>query len=196
MDISKFKWMNESKLTVEGDEIIIYAPPECDFFNNPVPENGELMKPLGDAPFLYTDVEGDFVIRVKVTPEFISNYDAACIMVIHDEKTWLKAAFEKSDFDTNAVVSVVTNGVSDDANGCNITECSVWLQVARVGNNFAVHYSLDGEKFDMVRLCLLPVGNILKVGIESQSPTGNGANNRFSNLTIEKRTIKNLRAGV
>ena len=195
MDISNFKWLNESKLTIDGNELTIYAPPNSDFFNNPVPESGDFTKPLANAPFLYTEIEGDFVIRVNVTPEFISDYDASCIMVINDEKTWLKAAFEKSDFNTTAIVSVVTNEISDDANGCNITEKSVWLQVARVGNNFTVHYSPDGVKFDMVRLCFLPVENTLKVGIVSQSPTGNGANHKFNNLTIEKRTIKNLRAG-
>ena len=196
MDVSKFQWLNESTLTFEGDSFTIYAPPECDFFNNPVPENGEFIKPLGNAPFLFTEVEGDFVIRVKVTPCFVSDYDAACIMVIQDENVWLKAAFEKSDFGTTTIVCVVTNKVSDDANGCNVDSDTVWLQVARRGNNFAVHYSLDGLRFDMVRLCLLPVGAVLKVGIEAQSPTGKGGIHRFSNLTIQKQTVADLRAGV
>ena len=198
MDISKFKWLNESRVTIkeDGDRFTVYAPPKSDFFNNPVPENGALMKPQGNAPFLYTEVEGDFVVRVRVTPSFMTDYDAACIMVIRDENIWLKAAFEKSDFGTAAVVSVVTNGVSDDANGCNISADSVWLQVTRVGNNFAVHYSIDGEKFDMMRLCLLPVGDIVKVGVEAQCPIGDGGERIFSGLTIEKRTVRNLRAGV
>jgi len=195
MDVSKFSWLNESKLTVNGNKFSIYAPPVSDFFNNPIPENGEFMKPQANAPFLYTEMDDNFVIRVKVTPQFRSNYDAACIMVICDENTWIKAAFEKSDFDTTAVVSVVTNTLSDDANGCNIDAESVWLQVARVGNNFAVHYSLDGIKFDMVRLCFLPVGKTVKVGVESQSPTGNGGEHMFSNLSIEKRTVNDMRAG-
>jgi len=196
MDISKFRWLNESKLTIDGSEFTIYAPPKCDFFNNPALENGEFAKPLGNAPFLYTEVEGDFVIRVRVTPCFISTYDASCIMVIHDENVWLKAAYEKSDFGTTAVVSVVTNEVSDDANGCNLDVESVWLQVARVENCFTIHYSLDGVRFDMVRLCRLPVDTTLKVGVEAQSPIGNGGEHRFSDLNIEKRTVKNLRTGV
>ena len=197
MDLSNFKWLNESRLITkgDGDAFTIYAPPETDFFNNPVPEDGRLMKPQGNAPFLYTEVEGDFVIRVRVTPNFMTTYDAACIMVIHDENVWLKAAFEKSDFGTTAVVSVATNKVSDDVNGCNIDAGSVWLQIARAGNNFAVHYSLDGEKFDMVRLCLLPVGDIVKVGVEAQCPTGGGGEREFSGFKIEKRTVGNLRSG-
>jgi regulation of enolase protein 1 (concanavalin A-like superfamily) len=195
MNLDGFKWLNESKISVDGERIVIDAPGLRDFFNNPVPEGGEFNVPQGNAPFFYTDVDGDFVIRVKVKPNFETIYDAACIMVIQDENLWIKAAYEKSDFDTTAVVSVVTNKVSDDANGCNLTADSVWLQVARVGCNFAVHYSLDGEKFDMVRLCYLPVGNTVKVGIEAQCPTGQGGVREFSGLSIEKRSIADLRAG-
>jgi len=195
MNFDSFKWLNESKLTVDGDTITIFAPPETDYFNSPVPENGKYAKPQADAPFFYTDIEGDFVVRAKVTPNFEDNFDAACIMVIQDENLWIKAAFEKSDFDTNAVVSVVTNQISDDANGCNIDVDSIWLQIARVGDNFAVHYSLDGEKFDMVRLCMLPVNRSVKVGLEAQSPVGKGGDRVFNGFSIESRTIRNLRAG-
>jgi len=195
MNLENFKWLNKSELTVDGDKITIVAPASTDFFNNPVPENGEFKAPQKNAPFFYTDIEGDFVIRVKVKPNFESIYDAACIMVIQDENLWIKAAYEQSDFGTTAVVSVVTNKVSDDANGCNLTADSVWLQVARVGCNLAVHYSLDGEKFDMVRLCMLPLENSVKVGIEAQCPTGQGGIREFSHLSIEKRSISDLRAG-
>ncbi len=196
MNVDAFQWLNESKMTVEGDEITIFAPAETDYFNNPVPEGGAYAKPQGDAPFLYTDVEGDFVIRVRVKPNFKTTYDAACIMVIQDENVWLKAAFEQSDFGTTAVVSVVTNQVSDDANGCNVEQDSVWLQVSRVGDNFAIHYSLDGDRFDMVRLCMLPVGKTVKVGIEAQCPVGGGGERTFTGLSLERRTIANLRAGI
>ena len=196
MNLDSFKWLNESKMTVEGDTITIYAPPKTDFFNNPIPEkDGAFMKPQADAPFFYTDVEGDFVARVNVKQNYKSDYDAGCLMVIQDESLWIKAALEKSDFDTTCVVSVVTDKVSDDANGCNIEADSCWLQIARVNNNFAIHYSLDGEKFDMVRVLLLPVDKKIKVGIEAQCPTGEGENRIFNGFSIEKRTIADLRAG-
>jgi len=196
MNIDSFKWLNESESTVEGDKITIFAPQQTDFFNNPVAENGRLQEPIGNAPFLYTDIEGDFIIRVFVCPEFIDDYDAACLMIHQNDHTWAKLAFEKSDFDTTAIVSVVTNQTSDDANGCNIKTDSVWLQMARAGNVIVLHYSLDGEKYDMVRICSLPLESVSKIGILAQSPIGDGANHMFSNLTIEKRTITNLRKGI
>ena len=72
---------------------------------------------MANAPFYYTEVKGDFVFRAKVRPNHRYTYDACALMVIRDEKMWAKAAFEKTDFGTKAAVCVVTNQVSDDANG-------------------------------------------------------------------------------
>lgn len=196
MNLQNWKWLNESQIIHEGDEVVIYAPAKTDWFNNPVPENGVLSAPVANAPFFYTEVTGDFVFRAKVRPNFKSVYDACALMVIQDEKLWTKAAFEKSDFGTTAAVCVVTNGVSDDANGCNIAQDEVWLQIVRVGDVFCTHYSLDGERFDMVRLFHLPVEKTVKVGIEAQSPAGDGGLRFYSEISLETRTVRNLRAGV
>ncbi len=196
MDLKNWKWLNESEVMQVNDEVVILAPPQTDWFNNPVPENGTISAPVANAPFFYTDVTGDFVFRAKVRPNFESTYDACALMVIQDEKLWTKAAFEKSDFGTTAAVCVVTNELSDDANGCNIDQDEVWLQIARVGDVFITFYSLDGEKFDMVRLFNLPVEKCVKVGIEAQSPAGEGGLRNFSHITLEHRTLTDLRAGI
>lgn len=196
MDFSNWKWLNESSMLQSKDDIVILAPENTDWFNNPVPENGTISAPVANAPFFYTDVEGDFVFRAKVKPNFQTNYDACALMVIQDEFLWTKAAFEKSDFGTTAAVCVVTNTLSDDANGCNINQDEVWLQIARVGDIFITFYSLDGEKFDMVRLFNLPVEKTVKVGIEAQSPAGIGGFRNFSNIMLEHRTLTDLRAGL
>lgn len=196
MDFTNWKWLNESKMVCAGDELAIVAPEYTDWFNNPVPENGVLSAPVANAPFFYTEVEGDFVFRAKVRPNFKTVYDACALMVIQDEKLWTKAAFEKSDFGTTAAVCVVTNGISDDANGCNIEQDEVWLQIVRVGDVFCTHYSLDGETYYMVRLFHLPVEKKVKVGIEAQSPAGEGGLRFYSDISIENKTVANLRAGV
>jgi len=196
MNMTNWKWLNESQIIHEGNETVIYAPGNTDWFNNPVPENGVLSAPVANAPFFYTEVEGDFVFRAKVRPNFKTVYDACALMVIQDEKLWTKAAFEKSDFGTTAAVCVVTNGISDDANGCNIDQEEVWLQIVRVGDVFCTHYSLDGETFYMVRLFHLPVEKKVKVGIEAQSPAGEGGLRFYSDISLEKRSVKNLRAGI
>lgn len=114
---------------------------------------------------------------------------------MHNLDVYAKACFEKTDFDTHAVVSVVTNQTSDDANGCNLAGNEVWLQVARVGNSFAFHYSEDGEHFYMMRFFNLPVGKTIKAGLEAQAPQGNGGERYYKNLSIEYKTVKNIRMG-
>ena len=196
MDFKDWKWLNESKMIEINGELAITAPPKTDWFNNPVPENGVISRPVANAPFFYTEVPGNFVLRAKVRPNHRYTYDACALMVIRDEQMWAKAAFEQSDFGTKAAVCVVTNQVSDDANGCNIDQEEAWLQIVRSGDVFCVHYSLDGQRFDMVRLFSLPVGDNVKVGFEAQSPAGEGGLRFFSDVSLEKRTVKNLRAGL
>ena len=116
-------------------------------------------------------------------------------MCIEDEYIWTKAAFEKSDFGTVAAVCVVTNKISDDANGCNINQPSMWLKVCRVGDIFSTHYSLDGKTYNMIRLFHLPAEKSIKVGIEAQSPAGEGGMRYYSDIKLEKKTVKNLRTG-
>ena len=191
-----WKWLNESRMMEVNGEIAILAPARTDWFNNPVPENGTISAPVANAPFLYTEVSGDFVFRARVRPNHRYTYDACALMVIKDDQMWAKAAFEASDFGTKAAVCVVTNGVSDDANGCNIDQDEAWLQIVRVGDVFCAHYSLDGARFYMVRLFYLPVGERVKVGLEAQSPAGEGGLRLFSDVTLERRTVQNLRAGI
>lgn len=84
---------------------------------------------------------------------------------------------------------------SDDANGCNLEGDTAWLQVCRVGNNFAFHYSLDGVCFYMMRYFHLPVMPVVKVGLLAQAPTGKGGKRIYEHLSIKHRTVKNIRAG-
>ena len=193
----EFSWMNKSTITKDGEKITIMAPPKTDYFRY-IGNNGDLSRSpegIDNAPFYYTEVEGDFVMRVHMAHDFKDTYDATAIMVYENEFLWAKACFEYTDLGTHAVVSVVTRGYSDDANGCNLDRNDVWLQVCRVGNYFAFHYSLDGEKYDMMRYFLLPVDHVAKVGVVAQSPMGNGGERYFDHLTIEKRTVSDIRAG-
>ncbi|MGO4107553.1 DUF1349 domain-containing protein [Paenibacillus sp. YAF4_2] len=194
----EFRWINESAITETNGRIEIYATEKSDFFCNHGADSDEGITPktLCNAPFYYTQVSGDFVMRVKVSHDFKDTYDSASIMVMKDMTHWAKACFELTDFDTHAVVSVVTKEESDDANGCNIDNNTVWLQMCRSGKSFAFHYSTDGENFYMMRYFTLPVDEAtVKVGLLAQAPLGNGGKRIYENLIIERRTVKNIRMG-
>ena len=183
-----FKWMNESAISIEGDRIEITAPPKTYFFCVSIDEceDGILPESLCNAPYYYTEIEGDFVLKVKVSHDFKETYDSASIMVMADDSHWAKCCFELTDFGTHAAVSVVTKGDSDD---------SAWLQVCRVGNNFAFHYSADGINFYMTRYFYLPSEPVIKAGLLAQAPTGNGGIRIYEHLSIEHKTVKNIRSG-
>lgn len=196
-DFADFRWLNESRAEFEENKLTIYAPEKSDFFcnNGAVSEEGITPESLANAPFFYKEVTGDFVMRARVQVDFQDVYDAACLMVRASADVWGKFCFEFTDFDTHAVVSVVTNHTSDDANGSNIEGNSVWLQVARVGQSFGFHYSLDGERFFMVRFFNLPVGETIQAGLVAQAPTGRGGDRVYADFSLEHRTVKNIRSG-
>ena len=195
----EFQWLNQSEIRKDGNRIEIMATPLSDFFCNSgsVSEEGITPESLSNAPFYYTEVEGDFVLQVKVSHAFKDIYDSASVMVMVDMQNWAKACFERTDFGTHAAVSVVTKrGESDDANGCNLEGNTAWLKVCRVNHTFSFHYSTDGKQFYMMRFFSLPVDQKVKVGLLAQAPTGNGGVRVYEDLMLENKTVKNIRYGI
>ena len=197
MNFENFKWVNESKAEYTDGVLTVYAPSQTDYFNSPVKENGAFPEPVANASLYYTELTGDFVFKTKVQLEFKNFYDAAALLVYENENVWAKLALENSDLPCRkpAVVSVVTNRISDDCNGPVMDGNSVWFQVSRVDDCFAFHYSVDGKEYQMVRVFTLPVGKTVKVGFEAQAPMGEGGNRYYSEITIENKRVKNIRAG-
>ena len=48
----------------------------------------------------------------------------------------------------------------------------------------------------MMRFFTLPVGETVRVGLLAQAPVGDGGARVYEKLSLEKRTVKNIRAGV
>ena len=192
-DLAPLTWTNAPDRweTLPGGGLRVHAAAKTDFFQNP---DGS---PRSDtAHFLWLPVEGDFVAQAHVRPTFTSTYDAGALLVRGDATHWAKICFEATDFNTHAAVSVVTNGLSDDANGANLDVEDLWLQVVRQGDLFAQHYSLDGEDWRMVRYFSLPLPPEVQVGLVAQSPIGPGTSVDFMSFTVESRPVANMRAGI
>ena len=185
-----FKWDNETEAMISDSSLVIQAAPKSNFFVEPSDGVRHL-----SGQFFHTDCGGDFVIRAKVTPNFLSVYDACALLAMSSDTCWAKLCFECTDIGTNAVVSVVTNGASDDANGVDIDGGSVYLQLAKKGDIFAMHYSKDGKDYKMVRYFRLPSSDSWKIGFFGQSPTGTGGERLFEAIELRYETIDNLRKG-
>ena len=184
------KTMFEGDYEILEDGIKAFATPGSNLFVDPY--SGESVV---NAPFFYEEVTGDFVLRARVSHDFVSTYDACVLLAFEDEQLWAKACFEYTDYDTHSVVSVMTNGRSDDANSVDVDGNEVWLQLARRGNVFGIHYSTDGKEYRMARLANLPMGETIKVGLVAQSPMGEGGDRYFRDVELKKISLKNIRNG-
>jgi regulation of enolase protein 1 (concanavalin A-like superfamily) len=177
--------------TLPGGGIRVTVQEKCDYFRDPAGVHNK-----NDAPLLWTQVTGDFVAQAHFRPTFTTTWDAGALFARFDEAHWAKLCFEKTDLGTTAAVSVVTNGFSDDANGANQTVPDLWMQLLRMGDVFGMHYSLDGHKWQMVRVFRLPGPATMQVGVVTQCPAGPGTTIDVLHFSIEARRVQNLRAGI
>ena len=184
--------MNQPRMISETKNVIeMEAAGQTDFFIDALNS-----KQRDDAPFYYEKRKGDFVIRARVRPEFKKNYDAGGLFIYYSTKKWIKYEFEMTDLGYPSVVSVVTNGSSDDCNGEKqegIAE--LWLQVARRGDKWVLHHSDNGKKWKMSRYFSLKMKVEVKIGLEVQSPLGSGCRAEFYGLKIEDNNLKDMRKG-
>jgi regulation of enolase protein 1 (concanavalin A-like superfamily) len=101
----------------------------------------------------------------------------------------------RSSRSTATIVSVVTRGVSDDANGWTVDGNAVWLRVSRTGRAYAFHASTDGRNWDLVRYFALDDGRPVRIGFEAQSPLGPGCRVRFGDIRFSPTPPAGLRDG-
>ena len=99
---------------------------------------------------------GDFQLSARVRCTFAGTFDAGALLLWAGERQWAKLAFEVSPQGEPMVVSVVTDGRSDDANAFVVPGDAVWLRISRIGAACALHARLGGERWRFVRHFALP----------------------------------------
>jgi regulation of enolase protein 1 (concanavalin A-like superfamily) len=188
----QLRWLGEPTAARFGpDSVEISAGPKTDWFIDP----GGVAEPMLNAPALVGSPGGDFLLSARVAVEFGSTFDAGVLVLFDHERLWAKLCFEYSPEREPMVVSVVTDGVSDDCNSFVVDADHVWLRVARIGAAFAFHASTDGALWKLVRHFGLPAGEALRVGFEAQSPLGDGCTAAFTSIRHEARTLAEIRNG-
>lgn len=100
-----------------------------DFFSDP---NGKLSNTT--LPILLVPVENTkpFTLIAKVTPEFTTEglYNAADLFVYSCDSLWQKLAFEQDEYGNHRIVTVRTQGTSDDNNHDKLNVSSVYLKIS------------------------------------------------------------------
>jgi len=143
---------------------------------------------------------GDFTLSARITVPFAAGFDAGVLLVYAGPERFAKACFEFSPQRKPMAVSVVTRGVSDDANGrLGESGNTLWLRVTRTGRAWAFHSSLDGEWWDMLRYFTLEEPeeerDAVRVGFLAQSPTGKGVQVTFAQIAYTEGAPEDPRDG-
>lgn len=185
------------KLDEQAGVVVATAGPRSDIFIDPggtAPLDAESM--LNAATLLGTPPAGDFRLSARVTVSFGATYDAGVLLLWIDERHWGKLCFEFSPAREPMIVSVVTRGVSDDANAFVVPGPTVWLRLSRIDQAYAYHASTDGSQWRMIRYFrVIESPASVKVGLEAQSPTGDGCTVTFDDICFVAERLGDLRDG-
>lgn len=187
--VPDLRWMNEPRAWSfdENYALHVSAPAMGDFFINP---SGEETK--SSAPFLYTTVQGDFVLTTRVSVDMKEQYDSGCLMIMADDRNWAKLCNEYFD-GKRSILSVVTKGDSDDCVSGEAGAPKPYLRVARAGRCFAFHYSADGVHWNLARYFGMSCPGELKIGVVAQSPIGQGCEVVFEQLAFSRQPQRDIR---
>ena len=196
MDTAEFlaalSWLDaEGTVARNGDRLSMHAGPVTDWFNDP-----DLGTCVASAPVLCTTVVEDCQVTARVDVEFESTFDAGVLFVHQGPDDYAKLCFERAPDGANTVVSVVTRGVSDDANGPVIDGSSVVLRVSRFRGVLAFHWSTDASTWILLRYFQLrdPAAPT-SIGFLAQSPTGDGCTATFTEISYCPGAPADIRDG-
>jgi regulation of enolase protein 1 (concanavalin A-like superfamily) len=147
------------------------------------------------APRALLPVTGDFRFSARVACDSAATYDAAALLAWAAADRWVKLCLERSPAGVMTVVSVVTRGVSDDANAWPAPAGPTWLRISRRGPASALHASADGQRWQLVRHFALGGNGPVQVGLLAQSPTGAGVVSRFEQVRFAPTGVQDIRGG-
>jgi regulation of enolase protein 1 (concanavalin A-like superfamily) len=172
--------------------VVATAPARTDLYIDPVDADTT----LNAATLVGLPPGGDFQFSARVQVDFRARYDAGVLLLWADEKHWAKFCFEFSPSSSPMVVSVVTRGVSDDANAFVVQDRTIWLRISRTDRAYACHARTDGATWELVRVFRLTDDTTdHRLGFEAQSPTGDGCTVTFDHIAFTTRRLTDLRDG-
>jgi regulation of enolase protein 1 (concanavalin A-like superfamily) len=178
---------------LQGQMLTLTADAGADMFLDPAGSAG-----TSDAERFVSPVKGDFRLSAFVSPVFVSDFDSGVLIGYLDPLNWFKICAELDPSGTTRVVSVVTRGgKSDDCDSWPIDRAGTYLRISRLGPAFALHASVDGERWNMVRYFAMgdPAPESVKIGFAAQSPSGEGTTATFSHISFDTKTLTQVRDG-
>ncbi|MCX4984917.1 DUF1349 domain-containing protein [Streptomyces sp. NBC_00572] len=183
------RWMTDpAAWSLSGGVLTVSAAPRTDVFTDPV--GGAVRRDAAMA--LTAPPDGDWQFSGRLRVGFRSAWDAGALIVRYDDEHWAKLNFEQAPDGAPSVYSVVTRGRSDDALAGPVPGDALWLRISRIGEGFAFHVSDDGDFWRLVRQFALDGPGPVRVGVEVQSPVGEGCRVDFDDLRLAPTTLAHL----
>jgi regulation of enolase protein 1 (concanavalin A-like superfamily) len=186
------RWLvAEPRHEVDGDAISIHAAARTDWFNDPRTGERTSTAPVG----IVYDGEPPVTVTCSVELVASSTFDAACLFAHESDDRWVKLALERDPSGTLRVVTVVTDGRSDDCNHSAVPGRRCDLRLSLDGTSIALHFRTDRTAWQLARYRPSPFRSAPGIGLCAQSPEGSGVTARFADVTVERRAIDSLRDG-
>jgi len=183
--------VGSAEVLLDGDALLLTAAAGTDWTNDPLGGPAQhASTALGfPAPESFT-LSARATVRTSRT-----TFDAAVLTLWGDSEHWAKVCFEYSPQGEAMVVSVVTNGFSDDCNSEVVTDASVYLRVTRTGSAWAFHSSVDGRVWRFVRVFRLDWTGPVSAGFMAQAPMGDTCEALFDSIVFSPHAVADLRDG-
>ncbi len=190
--VSGLFWENKPRyFSLKNDVLTIEAGEKTDMFRDP-----NVTYNTDNAPKLLFKPDENFILSAGIEHSFYSKWDGGAIVVISDSLNWIKFCFEKDYTGAKRVVSVVTKDISDDCNSVEIRGNKVFYKVAKADNVITLYYSLDNQKWFLVRHLQFDSKKSLKVGFLAQSPTGRKCRVKFYKIKYQSKKIEDPYIGL
>jgi len=183
-------WLHEPREWGFGQDGLEIVPEgKTDFFR-PV-----VGGPVDNACLLYTWITGDFTAVADAHAVLAGFGDAAALTVRSDAERWAKICIERSPRGEISIVSVVTEGVSDDSNNEVLAAARASVRLTRTGNVFGMHYRAGAGAWRFVRTFGMEVPARVMVGVHAQAPFVSGCRATFTRFEVEPQGVSDLRSG-
>lgn len=181
------------KISVGNDTMKFAAGPQTDYFRSP---DGNV---VNNSPVIFTEIDNTkpFTFTAKVEPQFTETgtYSAGVLYAYENDLHCQKLCFEQSEDGLHRIVTVRTNGTSDDNNHQVIPGKYVYMRLSSDGTTLGSYYSEDGKEWHMARLYKNDFPQKLLLGISSQSPKDNGHTCYFTEVSIVGQATADFRNG-
>lgn len=149
------------------------------------------------APILLTPIDNKkpFTFTAKLRSKIETTYDAGTLYLYVNNSNWLKFAFELDEKGRKRVVTVKTQGSSDDNNHDIIVQDYVYMKISSDTKQVGFYYSTNGSEWNLARLYRNDYPADLWIGISSQSPRGKGNVTYFEEMSFAETHVANFRLG-